>query len=130
MSVSGVPGPTLPRGMSYSLEEAVVADDQLVIGVEEAEALRHVVDRGVELEVADPQRLFLLLAALVFLLEARLQLLALGHVLMGRDAAAVGQRTHGVGDDAAVGEFLHGGVERDIAADALGECIPRALRAS
>ena len=34
------------------LDKAVVAHDQLVVGVEEAQALRHVVDRGVELEVA------------------------------------------------------------------------------
>ena len=37
------------------LDVAIVADDQPMGGVEEAQSLRHVVDRGVELQVADPQ---------------------------------------------------------------------------
>ena len=94
-----------------------------MIGVEEAQALRHVVDRGVELEIAYPQCFFLLLAAFIFLLDARVEFLAFGDVLMRRDAAAIGQRADGVGDDAAVGEFLDRGVERDVAADALTDVI-------
>ena len=34
------------------LDEAIVAHDQAVVGIEEAQPLRHVVDRGVELEVS------------------------------------------------------------------------------
>jgi hypothetical protein len=115
-----------PAGrQAVHFDEAVVADDQRVVGIEEAQALRHVVDRGVELEVARPQRLFLLPEQLILLLEARMQRFALGDVFMGGDAAAVGHRPDRVGDDAAVGEFLHGGVERDVAADPLADVIFR-----
>ncbi len=103
------------------LDIAVVAHDQLVVGVEEAQALRHVVDRGVELEIAYPQRLFLLLAQLVLPLQAGMELLALGDVFMGCDAAAVEQRADGVGDDTSVGEFLDRGVERNVAPDPLAD---------
>ena len=112
-------GPDAAGRKAVHLDKAIVAHDQLVVGVEEAQALRHVVDGGVELEVSDTQGLFLLLAQLILLLEAGMEFFALGDVFMGRDPAAIGQRTDGVGDDAAVGEFLDGGVERDIAPDAL-----------
>ena len=101
------------------VDKAVVADDQLVVGVEEAQALRHIIDRGVELEVSYPQGLFLLLAQFVLSLETGVELFALGNVFVGRDPAAVGHRAHGVGDDPPVGEFLNRGVERDIATDTL-----------
>ena len=94
-----------------------------MVGVEKAQTLRHVVDRGVELEIADTQRLFLFLAPLVFMLEPRVELFAFGNVLVGRDPAAIGQRANGVGDDPAVGEFLYRGVERDVAADALTDVV-------
>ncbi len=101
------------------LDETVVAHDQAVVGIEEAQPLRHVVDRGVELEVADPQRLFLLPSELVLLLQAGMEFLALGDVLVGRHPAAAGHRVDGVGDDPSVGEFLDRGVERDVPPDAL-----------
>ena len=71
ISVSGVPGPTLAGWHVVHLEIAIVAHDQLVAGVEEAQALRHVVDGGVELEVADFQRFFLLADELILLLQLR-----------------------------------------------------------
>ncbi len=56
------------------LDKAVVAHDQAVIGIEEAQALRHVVDGGVELEVPEAQRLFLFLAELVLSLQTGMEL--------------------------------------------------------
>ena len=110
-------------GNIIDLDEAVVADDQAVVGIEEAQPLRHVVDGGVELEVPDAQRLFLLLAEFVLFLQPGIELFALGDVLVGRHPAAARHRVDGVGDDPAVGEFLHRGVECDVAADALTDVI-------
>ncbi len=105
------------------LDKAIVADDQPVVGIEEAEPLRHVVDGGVELEVPDAQRLFLRLAEFVLFLQPGIELFALGDVLVGRHSAAAGYRVDGVGDDPAVSEFLHRGVECDVAADALADVV-------
>ena len=69
---------------------AVVADDQPVVRIEEAQPLRHIVDRGVELEVSDAQVLLLLPAELVLRFQASADLLPPGDVLMGRHAAAAG----------------------------------------
>jgi len=69
-----------------------VADQQPMVGAEEAKSLRHVVDRDVELKIA--------------FLEPRTELFALGNVLVCRHAAAVGQGMDGVGDDSSVGELL------------------------
>lgn len=63
-----------------------------MVGAEEAESVRHVVDRDVELEVA--------------LLQPPTELFALCNVLVRRHAAAVGQGMNGVGDDSSVGELL------------------------
>ena len=112
-------------GNIVHFDEAVVADDQAVVGVEEAQPLRHVVDRGIELEVPDPQGLFLLLSEFVLLFQAGIEFFALGDVLVGRQPAAAGQRVDRVGNDAAVGEFLHGGVERDIASNTFANVIIR-----
>ncbi len=107
------------------LDKTIVADDQAVIGIEEAQPLRHVVDGGVELEVPDPQRLFLLPAEFVLRLQSGIEPFALGDVLVGRHPAAARHRVDGVGDDPAVNEFLHRGVECDVAADALTDVIIR-----
>ncbi len=105
------------------VDEAAVAHDQAVVGVEEAQPLRHVVDRGVELEIPDAQGLFLLPSEFKLRLQARMQFLAFGDVLMGRHPAAAGHRVDGVGDDPPVGKFLDRGVERDIPPDALTDVI-------
>jgi hypothetical protein len=79
--------------------------------------------RPVELDISGPQRFFLLADELVLPLQLRVQPLALGNVLMRRDSAAIWQRADGVGDDAAVGEFLNRGVERNVAADAFADVV-------
>ena len=119
------PGADTLRRDIVHLDIAVVADDQAVVGVEEAQSLRHVVDGGVELEVPDAQRFFLRPAEFVLFLQPGIELLALGDVLVGRHPAAAGHRIDGVGDDPAVGEFLDGGGECDIAPDARADVVIR-----
>src|SRR5829696_7600072 len=65
----------------------------------------------------------LLPAEFVLLLQPGIELFALGDVLVGRHPAAAGHRVDGVGDDPAVSEFLHRGVERDVAADARADVL-------
>ena len=92
------------------LDIALVADDQAMGGVEEAKALRHVVDRHVELQVANPQGFFVIGAgAALLLLQPRDHGFALGDILMRGEAAAVRHRIGGVGDHPSVDEFLHRG---------------------
>ena len=90
ISISDMPGLTRSGANIVHLDEAIVADDQAVVGIEEAKPLRHVVDRGVELEVPDAQRLFLRLAEFVLLLQPGIELFTLGDVLVGRHPAAAG----------------------------------------
>ena len=55
------PGRTRSGGRSENLAEAPVDDLQAVVGVVQAEALRHIVERGVETQVGRRELLLLLL---------------------------------------------------------------------
>ena len=107
------------------VDVAVVADDQPVRRVEKAQSLRHIVDRGIELQVSDAQVLFLLLAKLALHFQARADFLPPGDVLMGGHAAAARQRVNRKGDDPAVGEFLDGRSGDDDVVDALTDVVVR-----
>ena len=54
------------------------------------------------------------LAEFVLFLQPGMEFFALGDVLVGRQAAAAGQRVDRVGNDPPAGEFLDRGVERDV----------------
>ena len=96
---------TDPLGIeAVHLQVAVVADHQPLCAVEEAQALRHVVDGQVELQVAPAQLLFLLEGSLMLLFQAGMQLFALGDVVVGGDPSPARQDAVGDGDEAAVVE--------------------------
>ena len=87
-----VPGFTCSAGEAVHLGVALVADHQPLLAVEHGQALRHVVQGRVEL--------------LVLLLQALLQMLALGHVLVRRHPAAALHGLTADGDVAAVAQAL------------------------
>ena len=75
--------------------------------------MRHVVDRAVELQISDPQGLFLLLAELVLLFQTSPDLLPGSDILVRGHRAAVGQRINCIGNDPAVGVLMHGRAGND-----------------
>ena len=88
------------------IDVLVVAHDQPMGGVEEAQSLRHVVDRRIELQMPDPQVFLLLLADLQLPFQASAHFLPRSDVFMGGHPATAGQRIDGKCNDPAVGEFL------------------------
>ena len=81
---------------------ALIADDQPLRAIEEAKALRHIVDRKIELQVADAKFFFLLAGQRVLLFQTPLQRPAFGDVLMDGNAAAARNRPDEIGDSAAI----------------------------
>src|SRR2546430_5592771 len=75
--------------------------------------MRHVVDRAVELQISDPQGLFLLLAELVLFFQTSPDLLPGSDILVRGHRAAVGQRINCIGNDPAVGVSMHGRAGND-----------------
>ena len=91
---------------SVHLGVAPVADDQALHAVEEAQALRHVVERRIELQGAKAEFLLLQLDQHMLFLDLRVQPLPIGNVIVRSNAAAVRHGTNRVGNDAPVGKFL------------------------
>ena len=85
---------------------ALVAHDEPLLAVVHGQALQHVVEGGIELDILVRQLLLLRLEQHVLLLEARIQPLALGDVLVRYDAAAAGQSPTRHVDDATVRQLL------------------------
>ena len=75
--------------------------------------MRHVVDRAVELQISDPQGLFLLLAELVLIFQTGPDFLPCGDILVRGHRAAVGQRINRIGNDPAIGVLMHGRAGND-----------------
>ena len=98
------------------LQEPAVVHNDARVGVEHAKPLRHVVERGVELEL-------LLAQPLLGLAVGLLQPVPVGGVLVGGDAATVVELAVEDGDDAAV-DGLHDAHDRvvglDLAQDRIG----------
>ena len=69
-----------------------VANQQALLAVEHAQALRHVLERGIELQVLDLELKLALPQQLVLTAELGVQLFALGDVLMRADPAAARYR--------------------------------------
>ena len=86
------------RGNALELDEALIEQDDVALRVEHAEALDHVVEGGVELQLLLPQQSF----GLVLRPQ---QPLPLRHVLMGGHPPAVGQRLIYDADEASVGRI-------------------------
>ena len=82
-------GSYLLRRQPIHLRIAVVGNDDALIGIEHGQALHHIVEGCVELQVLHAQLLFMLLEQAVLLLELSMELLALGDVLMRDQPAAV-----------------------------------------
>ena len=92
---------------------APVADDETIVTVVHGQALQHVVQGRIELQILAGQPLFLLLQARILLFEAGLQALPLRDVLVGDDATTVGGTPPQHADDASVGQLL--GARGDLA---------------
>ena len=85
----------------------VVGEDQALLGIEHGEALRHVRERHVEIGILRLQLRLVPLQEQVLLLQARVQLLALRHVLVDRDPPTLLDRLTGDADDATVAQVPH-----------------------
>ena len=90
------------------LRIAIVGEHDALLGIEHGQALDHVVEGGIELQVLQAQ-------LLLVLLELSIQLFALGDVLVGADHAAIRHRPAQDGDEASVRE---GHDLRDLLAEA------------
>ena len=94
---------------------APVAHDQPLLGIEHGDALQHVLQRRVELDVlrlelvlALPQQIVLVLQLAVGMLERVFHVALLADVLVRGDPAAAGNWMVHHLDDAAVGQMMHG----------------------
>ena len=88
-------GPHLLGRQAVHFRVAPVADDQPQIGIEHGEALRHVVEGRVELQVLRSELLLLRAEQLVLALQLAVELLAFGDVADADDPAAFRARIEG-----------------------------------
>ena len=102
-----VPGAQMLRLEAVDFRIAVVGEDQALLGIEHGQALRHVRERHVEVGILCPQLRLVPLQEQVLLLQARVQLLALRHVLVDGDPPALLDRLAGDADDASVAQVPH-----------------------
>ncbi len=83
---------------------APVGEHHALLGVEQAQALRHVVDGGIEARVLGLELLLALPQQLVLMRQLRIEVLALGNVFLGYDPAAIGPGLNHGGENAAVAQ--------------------------
>jgi hypothetical protein len=103
----GCAGLHLVAGETVDFHVAPVADHHAAILVEQHQALRHVVEGGIEVHVLQPELMLLCFQKLVLSLEAVIQNVLLGDVLMRGNPSAAGNRMVAKPDDASVGKRVH-----------------------
>jgi hypothetical protein len=96
------PGLHLGMREPVDLGIAAVGDHHALVGVEQAQALRHVVDGRIDAGILGGQLRLALLQETVLLLELRRELFPFGDVLMGRNPSPIGPRPDRDGDGAPV----------------------------
>ncbi len=106
----------------------LIADDQPLRAVEEAQALRHVVDRKIELQIADAKFFLLLAGERMLLFQTPLQDPPFRDIFVDRDAAAIRNPPDDISDGAAVGKLINRFRRRDRPREALADVIFRIAR--